>query len=565
MTKADLIIKNAAVYSVKLNDEEIHAEAMAVADGKIQYVGSESEAMKFAGKTTEIIDAKGASVLPGFGDDHTHVEGTVSKTFPTVNGYIPTPDDTPDTIVEKYKEILKKAVDDNPDMEYYLAIGWDQAYFNGSIKGIVKILSRKDLDEICPDKPMIVTSYCGHATWVNTKALERAGWARCDCPDAVGGIIYREPDGHPTGHLTEPAVSGKLSRDGGFIINEEMNTRGYKLYQEKFGSNKGITMACDMKSSRIGINAIKKMAENGETTMRYSFTYYMDPGSPEETYQAALDNVAKDQIEGLVSVNTLKFFIEGIYSFVEPYKDSWCDDNGYPRGYHGDLLWDLDKMYRYMSEGVEHGFNIHIHALASNAVLQAAKLCAKCRQAHPDKNVTYTIAHHMCITDEALKLMADNGIIASLQPYWMFYGNDVENNFPPMQDEPKYGWFPNKAYEDAGVPVAYGSDFPVTNPADPILGIGMALTRTVCPGNKEYNGYKGTVYREDQRVTLKQAVKASTAAVAKQFGWYDFTGTLEEGKSADFVILDRNIEKTSPGEIFDIKVSSTYFMGKKVF
>lgn len=162
--------------------------------------------------------------------------------------------------------------------------------------------------------------------------------------------------------------------------------------------------------------------------------------------------------------------------------------------------------------------------------------------------------------------MADNGIITCLQPYWMFYGNDVKNNYPTMQqNEPKYGWFPNKAYEDAKVTVSYGLDFPVTAPADPILGIGMALTRTICPGHKEYDEFKGIVYNPEERVTLKQALKASTATIAYQFGWYDITGTLEAGKSADFVILDKNIEITMSEDIFGIKVKNTYFRGKQVF
>lgn len=563
--KASLIIKNAAVYSVKMNDEEIHAEAVAVADGTILYVGSETEAMKYASEKTEIIDAGGASVLPGFGDGHTHVENCYFKVLPALQDIIPGPDDTPDTIVEKYKARLKAYADAHPEKDFILGCGWDQAYFNGGIKGIVKILSRRDLDEICPDRPMIIHSYCGHATWVNTRALERAGWARTDCPDVAGGIIHREADGHPAGHLTEPAVSGKLMKDGHFRIGEDVFTDAVRLYQEKYGNNMGLTMSCDMKTTPVCISAAKTMAAHGDTTMRYSFVYCIEPGTADSDYQYALEHAASDQIEDLFYVNTLKFFIEGILSFVEPYNDKWCDDNGYPRGYKGDLIWDTEKMYRYMDDGVAHGFNIHIHALGSNAVLQAAKLCARCRQAHPDRNVTYTIAHHMCVNDEALKIMADNGIIANLQPFWMFFGNDVENSLPYQHPVPKHGWFPNKTYEDAGITVAYGSDFPVTMPCDPLIAIGMAMTRTVCPGHKEYPQYHGRVYNPEECVSLKQALKAATAGVAYQFGWIDKTGTLEAGKSADFVILDNNIEKVDPGEIVNMKVLKTFFRGKKVF
>ena len=563
--KADLIIKNAALYSVRMDDSEIRGSAVAVKDGKILYVGDDAGAEAFKGPDTELVDAEGVSLLPAFGDGHIHTEGSVAKMQPSIADIAPEADDTPDTIVEKYKARIKTFVEADPDKEWYFVMGWDQAYFNGSIKGIVKVLSRKDLDEICPDKPMCVMSYCGHATWVNTKALEKAGWASPDFPDVPGGIIYREENGFPTGHLTEPAVIAKITADGKFVFDDNMQKDAIERYQQKYGIGTGMTMTCDMKSTVQGRRVIKALAEEGRAKMRYSYTYCLNPASAEEDYKIALDNVANDQYSDLVYCNTLKFFIEGQASDVEPYLDSWCEDNGYPKGYKAPLIWDLDEMFRYMDLGVEQGFNIHIHAMYSNAVLQAAKLCAKCRQKHPDKNVTYTIAHHASVTDEALKIMADNGIIANLQPFWMCAGNDTIVSIPSMFKEPKYGWFPNKVYEDAGITVAYGSDFPVTCPADPILGIGTAVTRLVYPGNKDYEEYKGTVYREDQCVTLKQALKACTAAVAYQFGFYDITGSLEAGKSADFVLLDGDIEKTALTEIDNMKIKATYFKGEKVY
>ena len=563
--ECDLIVKNAAVYSVKMNNEEIHAEAVAVKDGKIAFVGSNEAVMEFAGDGTEIIDAGGASLLPGLGDGHIHVEAAYSKTLPTVNDIKPDPDDGPEELIAKYKARLKEYTDAHQDADFIMALGWDQGYFNGSLKGIVRILSRKDLDEICPDVPLIVSSYCGHAGWVNTKALERAGWARPDFPDIPGGIIYREPDGFPTGHLTEPAVIGQFSIDGDYFFTDEMNLNALKDYQAKYGSNWGITMTTDLKSTGRGIDAVKKLAKSGSAKMRFSYTYSISPGNAGIDYQTALERVKRDQVDDLVYVNTLKFFIEGEVCNETPYTDAWCEQNGKEKGYKGNLIWDPQEMYFYMNDGVKRGFNIHIHAMGSHSVLEAAKLCARCRKENPDSKAKYIIAHHMAVTDEALKIMSENGIIAQLQPYWMYNGYDTEVNYPNSSVEPEHGWFANKCYEDAGIIVAYGSDFPVTFPAQPLQGIGCAMTRSVYEGVKDYDDYKGTSYHPEEAVTLKQALKASTVAIAYQLGIDDITGTIEEGKSADFVLLTGNIEKTAPADIYGLNIAKTFFKGEEVY
>ena len=563
--KADLIVKNAAVYSVTLDNREIRGDALAVAGGKILYVGNEKEAMEFADSSTEIVDAGGNTLLPGLGDGHSHADGTGGKMLIDLSDIVPAEDDTPDTIVEKYCARLKKYIDEHPGQERYECLGWDAGYFNGSIKGVVRELSRKDLDAVCPDIPVVMTSYCGHHIWVNTKALERAGWARSDFPDLKGGTIYREEDGFPSGHITEPALTSEFKKQGNFLPGLENYVRILDCFQYEYGVNDGLTMSGDMKTTEVGREALLQYAKAGKLHMRLSYVYSIDPGTAEADFAYACKRVANDQYEDLVFNNTLKFFIEGEISNLEPNLDSWCDSNGVERGYIAPLLWDLDNMYKYMDGGVKKGFNIHIHAMGSNAVYQAAKLCAKCRQANPDKNVTYTIAHNMAVTPETMKIMADNGIFANLQAVWMYFGLDTDLNYPSVSKEPENAWFPNKSFEDAGVRVAYGTDFPVTAGAKPLFNLCCALTRSINPCAKEYESYKGTSYRPDECVTFKQAVKALTVSVAAQFGIAGITGSLEVGKSADFVILDRNIEKIEPIEIYGVNVLKTYFKGEKVF
>ena len=190
-----LIIKNANIYSVNLDGTEIRAEAVAADDGKIVYVGSNEGIRDYESSDAKVIDAQGRTVLPGLCDAHVHATWSGSAKFSCDLFYLAQTGGKK-SIVEKIQERLCKYIKENPDKKMIKGCGWD--YFD-----FIKALpNKKMIDEVCPDKPVFLESYCQHHIWLNSKALEMAGITK-DTPNPHMGLIWRDKNGEPTGLLSE--------------------------------------------------------------------------------------------------------------------------------------------------------------------------------------------------------------------------------------------------------------------------------------------------------------------------------------------------------------------------
>lgn len=175
---ADKVYRNAKVYSVALDGTETHAEALVIKDGKFAYVGDETGATEWIGNTTEVIDCKGKSVIPGLGDAHLHHAQAVLKYGTcSFSHIVPNPEtDTPDGVVKLIQEKLKTYAEEHKNAPVIRGFGWDRMWFAGVLQGIVRPFTRHDVDAVIPDKPVVLTSFCGHLVLLNTKAL---GSCRC--------------------------------------------------------------------------------------------------------------------------------------------------------------------------------------------------------------------------------------------------------------------------------------------------------------------------------------------------------------------------------------------------
>ncbi len=203
---ADKVYRNAKVYSVALDGIETHAEALAIKDGKFAYVGDETGVTEWIGDATEVIDCKGKSVIPGLGDAHLHHAQAVLKYGTCSFGDIlPNPEtDTPDGVVKQIREKLKAYAEEHKNAPVIRGFGWDRMWFAGVLQGIVRPFTRHDVDAVIPDKPVVLTSFCGHLVLLNTKALEAAGVTKDT--DDHHGLIVKEADGTPSGYISEPAI-----------------------------------------------------------------------------------------------------------------------------------------------------------------------------------------------------------------------------------------------------------------------------------------------------------------------------------------------------------------------
>lgn len=560
---ADKVYRNAKVYSVALDGTETHAEALVIKDGKFAYVGDETGASEWIGNTTEVIDCKGKSVIPGLGDAHLHHAQAVLKYGTcSFSHIVPNPEtDTPDGVVKLIQEKLKTYAEEHKNAPVIRGFGWDRMWFAGVLQGIVRPFTRHDVDAVIPDKPVVLTSFCGHLVLLNTKALEAAGVTKDT--DDHHGLIVKEADGTPSGYISEPAIFRPIIYS---IPNYDFTPEEYhdclkKAFNDLNAS--GYTLLCDCQQVESSYAVLSEMARNGEFTARVSGVHNVNDATRESDLEKAIANRTKFDVDELFMVDTVKYFADGSLAMIEPYTERASDKEP---GTREPLLWDEEHLKESMALANKEGFNIHTHAMGSYAIRRVIDCYENAQQLYPNPKIRNIIAHCTFIEPEDRVRMGKSHIIASNQPGW-FSDNPTEE--PVMVawwgEDVVRQTYPSKSLISNGVVCAYGSDFPV-NAAYGLAGIQVAMTRRHVKLDPTYELFKDLpAALPNECVSLKEALQAHTIHVAYQAHLEIVTGSIEVGKSAELVVLDSNIETTPADQIQDIKVLETVFKGKTVF
>lgn len=560
---ADKVYRNAKVYSVALDGTETHAEALAVKDGKFAYVGDEAGVAEWIGDTTEVIDCQGKSVIPALGDAHLHHAQAVLKYGTcSFSHIVPNPEtDTPDGVVKQIQEKLKAYAEEHKDAPVIRGFGWDRMWFAGVLQGIVRPFTRHDVDAVIPDKPVVLTSFCGHLVLLNTKALEAAGVTKDT--DDHHGLIVKEADGTPSGYISEPAIFRPIIER---IPNYDFAPEEYHDCLKKAFNDlnvSGYTLLCDCQQVESSYAVLSEMARNGEFTARVSGVHNVNDATRESDLEKAIANRTKFDVDELFMVDTVKYFADGSLAMIEPYTERASDKEP---GTREPLLWDEEHLKESMALANKEGFNIHTHAMGSYAIRRVIDCYENAQQLYPNPKIRNIIAHCTFIEPEDRVRMGKSHIIASNQPGW-FSDNPTEE--PVMVawwgEDVVRQTYPSKSLIDNGVVCAYGSDFPV-NAAYGLAGIQVAMTRRHVKLDPAYELCKDfPAALPEECVSLKEALQAHTIHVAYQAHLEKVTGSIEVGKSAELVVLDSNIETTPADQIQDIKVLETVFKGKTVF
>ena len=559
---ADKVYRNAKVYSIALDGTETHARAIAIKDGKFVYVGDEAGVEEWIGDTTDVVDCNGKSVIPGLGDAHMHL-GNTGKKFGSCSfsDIVPNPEtDTPEGILKRMQEKLKAYAEEHKDAPIIRGMGWDRSWFSGGLQGIIRPLTRQDIDVVVPDKPAVLMSFCGHRLMLNTKALEEAGVTKDT--DSQNGLIVKESDGTPTGYIKEPvAYLPIIASIPEYEFTQEEHhgflKKAFKEYNEK-----GYTLLCDCHQVDKPYAALVEMAKNGEFTARVTGVHNVNDETRDDDLEKAIKNRTKFDVEGLFTVDTLKYFADGDLSMFEPYLETAGDK----AGTRDPLLWDEDHMKESMAQGNKAGFNVHTHAMGNYAVHKVIDCYENAQKQYPNPKIRNIIAHCTFVTPEDRARMGKSNIIASIQPSWFsdgpatqpvmvaYWGKDVVSHT-----------YPSKSLIENGVMCAYGSDFPI-NVAYGLLGIQVAMTRKSVKLDLAYDLFKDLPSNSPEEcIGLKEALQAHTIHAAYQAHLENVTGSIEVGKSAELVVLDSDIETTPAEQIQDIKVIETVFKGKTVF
>lgn len=567
--KADRVFKNAKVYSVSLDGKETRAESLAIKDGKFIFVGSNEDAEKYIGEDTVVTDCNGGSILPGFCDSHMHFAVSIRR-FGVADLSDMITDiekDTPEDIVKEMQRRTVAFAEAHPEDAVVHGSGWDRTWFEGALGGKTYKLTRKDIDAVISDRPVALDSACGHICLLNTKALELAGIDK-DFPNPPGGTIHRDEDGVPTGFVQETsAIRDVCDRIPGFEYSVEQQKNALKASRDYFVSH-GFTYLSDCMRQDLPYDLIKEMAENGELKVRLDGVFNCKDATRDEDMEKAIAERGKYDVDDILKVDTVKYFIDENFAMMEPYPKETCEAMGLPEGSGTDemFLWDLDHYRESMEKAKKAGYNIHVHSFGDRAAHETIKAMVNARKVNPDKKLRDTIAHIFFIKPEDGKLMAEHGIIGAIQPQWE--SANVIDGAPIkgiVGEERFKGLYPNGSLARAGVILSNGSDFTV-NLTDALEGITVAMTRKYPKNHKYYNDFKNVpALNIDEAATLKDSIMGWTINGAYQFGREDITGSIEVGKSAELVVLDGDIENTPVEDICLLKIMETVFKGETTY
>jgi len=523
---SDMIITNARIWTG--NGAQPYAEAMAVSGDTIIAIGSSRELLKFKSGTDTVIDLGGRFVVPGFIDSHIHMlQGGSNLASVQLRDAA-----TPEVFINRIREYAAKL---KPG-EWILGGDWDG-------KGWETLPHRKWIDSVTPDNPVFVSRLDGHMALANSAAMKIAG-ADQRVKDVAGGSIERDENGEPTGIFKDNAmdlISLKIPEQSAEEVDRAL------VSAMKYLASNGVTSAHVVDAAAYA-DGIARVRARGEQITR---VYYLQTISRWKDLKDQIDREGRGDV--WVSTGGVKGFVDGSLgshtaAFIEPYTDLPTDT--------GLFVNSGEDLYRWISESDKAGLQVVIHAIGDEAINTLLNIYERVAAENGERDRRFRIEHSQHIAPPDIPRYGKLKVIASMQPYHAIDdGRWAEEYIGPERIKTTYAF---RSLLDSGATIAFGSDWFVA-PATPLEGIYAAVTRRTLDG-KNPDGWV-----PEQKITVEEALKAYTINAAYASFEEDIKGTLEPGKLADFVVLDRDITAVDPVEIWDMKVQQTWVGGKKVF
>jgi predicted amidohydrolase YtcJ len=533
---ADLIFINGAIYT--LDAAQPWADALAVQNGKILYVGDDSIVEKLKSTDTKIIDLKGKMVLPGFHDSHIHlVTGGVELGQCDLNGL-----QTQDEIFEK----IKRYASDNPEKEWIVGGGWDLPLFPKANP------TKEQLDQLVPDRPAYLSAADGHSAWVNSKALAVAGITG-ETPDPEGGRIERVKGTHePSGTLRENAAGLVAEHLPELSPDDYLNgLRAGLLLANSFG----ITSINEASADEDILNAYAEFDRRQELSVRVVASIHVDPKMGLDQIEDLLKK--REQYKGShLRATAAKIFADGVIeshtaALLEPYLDR--------PGYCGLPNLEPDLFNRLATALDKEHFQIHIHAIGDRAIRMSLDALEAAQKINGARDARHHIAHLQLIHPDDIPRFKSLNVIANFQALWAYPDLYITELTEPVLGPERSRWlYPIGSIVKSGAKIVGGSDWSVSS-MNPLDAIQVAVTR------KALDDPNAPSWIPEELIDLPTILAAYTINGAFLNRQEEITGSLEVGKAADLVVLDRNIFVIPPTDIHKAKVLLTLLEGKEVY
>ena len=521
---ADVVFVNGSVYTV--DAARRWTRAVAVRGGRIVAVGTDDDVRSLIGARTEVHDLRDRMLLPGFQDAHVHPpSGGVEMLQCDMNEAYSLPE---------YERIAAAYAASHPDEEWILGGGWSMdAFPNGTP-------DRAPLDRVLPDRPAFLPNRDGHTAWVNSRALEMAG-ITAETPDPPDGRIERDAQGRPTGALHEGAMT--LVRKLTPPTTQEQWEEGL-LAAQRYLHSLGITAWQDaiVGGSYETYEAYRALAGRGDLTARVVGALWWDRLRGAEQIAELVDKRERGDV-GRFRATSVKIMQDGVVetftaAVIEPYLDA----GGRPTERYGMSFVDPEALKAYVTELDALGFQVHFHALAERAVRECLDALEAARAANGPNDLRHHLAHIQIVHPDDVPRFRRLGAVANAQPLWAMNEGQMRNLTIPFVGSERAGWqYPFASLHRAGATLAMGSDWGVSSP-NPMWEIHVAVNRTSFPGYVYADDDTAILepFLPDERLDLPTAIAAFTVGSAFVNHLEDVTGSIEPGKLADLVVLDRN-------------------------
>ncbi len=534
--KADFILQDAVVYTV--DAARSWAEAVAISKGRIVYVGTNRGVKEWTGPETKILSLKGKMVLPGFHDSHVHpISGGIELGECNLN-------DAPSQAA--ILDTIRHYAATHPDTEWIRGGGWDLPVFPNANP------HKKLLDAIVPDRPVFLSAADGHSGWANSLALNKAGITRAT-PDPPQGRIERDPtSGEPTGTLREDAMALVTEHMPPYTQDDYVKglRRGLAL-----ANRFGITSLQEASANKEMLEAYRMLDQQGALTARVVVSMKVNPAQWSAQIPQFIE-WRKTYRGTHLRAHTVKIFADGVIeartaALLEPYLDqpgSRGSSNMEPAALDS-LVTALDK----------EGFQVHIHAIGDRAVRMGLDAFETARTHNGIRDSRHHMAHIQLIDPADLSRFRQLGVIANFQPLWAYADTYITELTEPALGPERSRWlYPIESIVQTGAGVVFGSDWSVSS-MNPLDGIQVGVTRRALADTTANS------WIPQERADLSTMIAGYTIKGAYLNFQEHETGSIETGKAADLVVLDRNIFDIPAQKIHLAKVLLTLLEGQVVY
>ena len=525
---------------ITVDDKNPEAQAIAVHNGKIQAIGSETEVLKYEGYNTEVIDLKGNTLMPGFIDIHTHpiLSAKTAETI-DVSGFN-------HKNQAEVMESLKKGIEEKGSGEWVIAFGWDPAILRN-----LEAPTLKELDQMAPENPLFIIAQTLHSGFANSLALEEAGINKYT-PNPEGGYFDKDENGELTGLIVEVGAMTKIADATPkypraaylYLLTKQMETY----------SKAGYTTIVAPGLQPIipkHIQSLQEVAEHPNSPVRV-FTYPLFDRLEKTHFKPSQGN-QKFKVLGP------KFWIDGSpyaggMAMNEPYLDNEFTRNklGIKFGKKGHLTYENERLFFLIEKFHKEGWQIAAHIQGERAAKQFLDAVEEAQQIFPRKDYRHRMEHNALVTREQLKRAFRLGVTPSFYiDHIYYYGDALKEVIVGPKRAARF--MPVNSAKKAGHRFTLHTDSP-SSPIGVLRMMRVAVTRKTRSGKY--------VLGHDEKITVNDAIKAVTINAAWQIFEEDTRGSLEVGKLADFTVLSRNLKKIPPEEWKSVEIVGTYLAGE---